>query len=385
MLAILAPVDFAAIIRRYPLNTIEGAFASELPDKVPTLCQRLTSQYPEYFRFGDWDGTHFLQPFIYGGVNGSSEMGITSRDDRWIGFIRSLIPGVEISRDQHDTSSGGTFRPDCTLAINGAMFLKAEAKALDSEISIAVCELTEKFAKDAVQLFPGNSILGLVSSVHVIEIHVITFHSETYSTTLLKRYDLEFEIQKVLFIVDIVKLMRWTVSIVKPNRRFHLMPGVRKLTTNRHHITWIKDGLFKQFNKSVTPEVINRIGFVYQQAHPNVEWGVVKGDRSILITRIGLRIQTAIHEGLISKERVIEDIRCAMDWLHSVGLAHCDIALRNVFFDSASKQAFLDDLEHLTPISDHPPHTNWFKRRPKTAGDLDLIQISKFNDSVYEA
>ena len=222
----LTKVDFTATISQHPRNSIEEAFTSEFSEKVPTSYAQLTIDYPEYFRSGNWEGTHFLQSFIYGGVNGPSELGVTSRDDRWIGLIRYLIPGVEISRDQHDTSSQGTCRPDLTLCINGALFLKAEAKALDADITLAISELTDKFAHDAVQLFPGNSALGLVSSWSVFEIHIITFDRGTFSTMLLKRYDLEFEIRRVFFIADIVKLMRWTLSIVKPNRKLHLMPGV---------------------------------------------------------------------------------------------------------------------------------------------------------------
>ena len=78
-----------------------------------------------------------------------------------------------------------------------------------------------------------------------------------------------------------------------------------------------------------------------------------------------------------------------LDELHSLGRAHCDLSLNNVFIDDAGV-VFLGDLEYLSPLNDSPAFVN-IDRLPhgtvsasvKTALELDNLHFQRFKTNVW--
>ena len=86
----------------------------------------------------------------------------------------------------------------------------------------------------------------------------------------------------------------------------------------------------------------------------------------------------------IGREEVVAHVRNALDELHALGFAHCDVSVDNVFYDRNNKCAFLDDLEYLCLVNSlPPPNSNKFGRNPITSRDLDEIQFEQFSISIY--
>jgi hypothetical protein len=179
-------------------------------------------------------------------------------------------------------------------------------------------------------------------------------------------YNLQFMSGRVEFIVDF-------------QEKFHLVPDVRKETTNGHHVTWTSDGLMKEFH-NIAPIQMERIRLVYNQNLENVEHGVVSDERTVIVLRVGYMLIDAIQKGIIRRDEVVQQIKNAVLQLHEVGFAHCDICVRNVFVDMEEPHvAFLDDLEYLTGLEDPPPSvSNCPNPPPAVARDLDVYQMNLF-------
>jgi hypothetical protein len=99
--------------------------------------------------------------------------------------------------------------------------------------------------QDAHLVFPRGhqSILGIVSAgglIDIVEIAAVGIGS--FSTRLLKSFNLATIPGKVRFLETLVRFLRYVVTIDGPNQSFHLVPGVRRKTPNGHHITWIREG-----------------------------------------------------------------------------------------------------------------------------------------------
>ena len=72
---------------------------------------------------------------------------------------------------------------------------------------------------------------------------------------------------------------------------FHMIPSMRRITRNGHHVTWCNDGILKKYNQPRT-NVISRI----------LEWGhaVVDNPNTIMITRVGVLLKDASATGDIA-------------------------------------------------------------------------------------
>lgn len=214
-------------------------------------------------------------------------------------------------RDQKDESSEISLRPDCSLTWKGALFLKAETKFSDENIHIAVDELTSKFSKDAYVVFPFGcqSVIGIGSSLNIMQMHIIYYDntSQEFKQKILKSYTVSNCSGRVEFLVDLFKVMRWVVTIDGPTSSFHLVPNVRTKTTNGHHVTWVREGLLKEFKRSKNMSFLSLLANVYKQKCDHLEWGYLvttttthkTNGRAIMKTRIGLRVRDAIMQQLI--------------------------------------------------------------------------------------
>ena len=79
------------------------------------------------------------------------------------------------------------------------------------------------------------------------------------------------------------------------------------------------------------------------------------------------------------KDKVQEAVR----QLHSLGIAHCDICVDNVFVNVVGNVVFLGDLEYCQLLVNPPPiGIRRADSRARTAGELDLIQLDKFSDEL---
>jgi hypothetical protein len=191
--------------------------------------------------------------------------------------------------------------------------------------------------------------------------------------------------------VFLAKYFRWVVSIRGPTADFHLVPGNRKSTPNGHHVTYTVDAsgracVLKEFNlKANIP--LQHMATVFQAKIPNVQWGRVTDTRAktVELIRVGFTLKQAVRDRLISVDGAIQNIRDALDQLHSIGFAHCDVKMDNVFVDrQAPYVAFLDDLEFLRPVNDPPPKSIRIPTgcHPRTALELDEAQFTRFCSEV---
>jgi len=375
------------LLTSHSVTDFRDCILDELPFKIPVDFSIILEKFPAIFEAGSWKGTPALIAYICKDTVGDSEQTVISRDDSWMCIIEAAVSGISTYRDKNHSSSRPYLRPDATVCRNMALVLKYEAKYLNDELATAEKELTEKFSPDASSVFPQgcNFVIGITSSIKFTIIHSITYNAQahTFETSTLRIHDVSGMDGRVDFIVDVFKLLRWIASVERPNIGFHLFPGVRQKTTNGHYITWNASGLLKEFSRDVSRKAVSRIRKVLNSKLPHVEWGVVNDDkRSIIIQRVGIRIQVAIGQGLITKTKVLEGVRAALDELHELGYAHCDIALRNIYFDRSTKTAFLDDLEYLTRITHPPPMTIHNTEGCSTSLELDERQYASLRNEL---
>ena len=116
---------------------------------------------------------------------------------------------------------------------------------------------------------------------------------------------------------------------------------------------------------------------IYAAKLPNVEQGVMHIN-SITITTIGRRLKDAIYLHQVDKAGALEGARRAVEQLHAIGIAHCDICTDNIFVNIETNVVFLGDLEYCRPLGEAPP---LYIRRgdptARTAQELDIIQLAK--------
>jgi hypothetical protein len=284
-------------------------------------------------------------------------------------------------------------RPDFTAMKSGILVLKCEAKVRTQDLLHAQEELAAKFHPTAFRLFPRDivSIPALTTAIGKACLCSLTYHNACYNVKALDEYDFRGPnglSERVRFIVDMVKIARWILTLEHPQGIFHLPPGVRVETRNHNHVTFLAVGILKEFKDSSCVPVIGKI---YEQVReikerevviklPNIEWGK-QNCTSITIERVGLRLSQAIREQEMSKEYVFAQVSSAVAQLHSIGYAHCDICIQNIFVDSTG--IFLGDLEYCRPLTDAAPTTlARSNARARTAEDLDNLQLQALQDEL---
>ncbi len=121
---------------------------------------------------------------------------------------------------------------------------------------------------------------------------------------------------------------------------------------------------------------------IYNAKLPNVEQGIANCT-SVTITTVGRRLCDVFRSGDLEKSFVLAQVQEAVRQLHSLGIAHCDICVDNVFVNLVGNVVFLGDLEYCQLIGDPPPiGIRRADSRSSTAGELDLIQLDKFSDEL---
>jgi len=118
---------------------------------------------------------------------------------------------------------------------------------------------------------------------------------------------------------------------------------------------------------------------VYAAKKTNLESGkvMVKLEK-VIIKTVGRSLRKAIETDTdLRFETVAAMMKAAVEQLHSLGIAHCDVALEN-FFVLANGQIILGDLEYVRPLHDPAP-PSLYRSIPgaTTAEDLDMQQLKK--------
>jgi hypothetical protein len=149
-------------------------------------------------------------------------------------------------------------------------------------------------------------------------------------------------------------------------------------------VTFTSTGILKDFaHQALNRICIDLINIVYQAKLENVEHGFTN-HQSVTITRIGCRLADALRSGKVSKEKVQVEVKSAIDQLHDIGLAHCDICCDNIFVDiHPPYTVFLGDLEYVCRKESQPPIG--IKRKheeAENAESLDKMQYDKFVDEL---
>ena len=128
---------------------------------------------------------------------------------------------------------------------------------------------------------------------------------------------------------------------------------------------------------NISQKTLKMIQGVYEAKLNNVEQGkVFPSKNKLLITTVGQPLACAIDEGRATdRNKIVADVRAALDQLHGMGIAHCDVALCNTFLLNDGT-VMLGDLEYCHNIEDvAPSHLYRSIPRAKTAGDLDELQF----------
>jgi hypothetical protein len=382
-------VDLCNEAKRYTCSSINDALTKELQFKIPTTTSIYVNLWPDIFVRAEGDSAIHIDIWLSHQICGQADVAVMSLDFGWLYIIESICNAV-ILRDQTSESSTLNTRHDATVTVFEAVVLKHEAKYSASNLSLAKTELTEKLFDGAQNLFPlGNlEIIGIVTSATNCEIHRIYYNIDDHSfkTDPLENFNVNSIENRVRFIVTIIKLCRWIITCRGPNKGFHLYPGVRTETSNKHHVTWIKEGILKEFrmpnrkrtNDTLTTETqIDKICKVHGLKLKHVEWGYSHTSGSVIITRVGYRLKDAIRNEVTTKKQAIEDVKAGLEELHQNDFAHGDVRIDNVFVDQ-NGISFLDDLEYLTAIDEPSRFESYDDITVENAKHLDMLMFNRF-------
>jgi hypothetical protein len=390
-------VDMKEILLRHRKNSLEESLNTPLEFKIPTTKLFHVQTYPDIFQLADSGITDAISYYLSGiSLLGafSSESSTVMSDAVWIKLFRLCCPGVQEYFNQKDRSSMVKLRPDVALYLNGALFLKGEQKARQEDMGTAEGEL-DKLHEEADLVFPfgSQSILGFTSSQTMITTLRITKYQNNFITLNPQNFDISQDTGRVDFLVHLMKFLRYVVAIDKPNLKFHLAAGLRKKTRNGHHITWIREGILKEYSTLRSDQQMEWIGAVYQLSLPHVEHGYVLDAilKTSIATRVGRKLNACITDRTITRDVAFAQIQSGVQELHDIGFAHCDICVDNCLVDvtGSPPTVFLDDLEYIRPVNyppPPPPHNSRLPpgaELPSTAEELDYLQLQRLQIEMF--
>jgi serine/threonine protein kinase len=128
-------------------------------------------------------------------------------------------------------------------------------------------------------------------------------------------------------------------------------------------------------------DIIRRI---YKADMRHVERGavvsVIMGE--VLITSLGQPLANAIESGRITdRAAILAGVRSALDQMHAMGIAHCDVALCNVFL-LPDGEVLLGDLEYCRSTTSIAPKDMHDSQQALSAQEMDEIQFKYFESEV---
>jgi hypothetical protein len=377
-------------------DSLEIALSSSLPFKIAMFDP--PAEFTEFVVGRAEYGADLDAYLNYHLISASSEQSVVALDSNWVSAL-SLCLGLTVFQNQTSHSSAGTLRPDFTIYKSGALVMRVEEKADSRDLPSAKNELVDKLSDDAIQLFPFNQdrVLGLAISSFRVEMYFIAWNyaeGRFSLSELVQAYITSSLEGRVKFVVDLFKIARWMAAINKPNKSFHLIPNQWIGTDNHHRVMWVKDGLLKQLNRhKVSEDQLDKMVHVMSQKLDHVECGELSSadKRIILIKTVGVRVEdffrdVAQNMRIHFKNKLLQDVQLGLDELHSIGYAHCDLCIKNVFYDAKNCRFFLDDLEYVTDCDSSPPLKAYrTSRTPQNARELDEFEFDdSFRGEVHQ-
>jgi hypothetical protein len=145
-------------------------------------------------------------------------------------------------------------------------------------------------------------------------------------------------------------------------------------------VTLLAHGIIKEWGRIFDMTFISK---VYSANLANVEHGTTNGT-SITITRVGSTLKDAMRVRSLGRSFIFSQVDLAVNQLHAIGVAHCDICVDNVFVDSVADggTVFLGDLEYCRSTESPPPVGIKRAHNVATARELDLAQLEVFRDEL---
>ena len=95
------------------------------------------------------------------------------------------------------------------------------------------------------------------------------------------------------------------------------------------------------------------ISNVYTARLINVEHG--RTNFTFTTTSVGWQLVDALRANTVTKDNALVQIAAAVDQLHGIGVAHCDICVKNIFVSLDDSRIFLGDLEYCQDMHLPPP------------------------------
>lgn len=373
-----------------PNSTFEDVLIQPLGFKIPVAAE-LADQDPDIFSVGFAEFEFSVECWMSHKLVGDSKTTVTSLNQSWLSIFQDL-DDVTVYQNAHESSSDKTeLGSDSTLMKQSMLVLKELAKTSATLLEVAREELLSNMNQDTFKCFPvgQSAVPGIVTSPTKVNLYAINCDPPTksFSTSFIKSYDVQSTRGRIDFIVDIFKLLKWIHGLTEAVGVVHLVPGVRRQTSNGHFVTWCRAGLLKEFNKASLPRIpFELIGKIYGAALSNLERGTVNC-KSILITSVGqtLRHAAALRPTIINRGEVLAQVRKALDNLHSIGLAHCDVSIDNIYVLD-NNEIILGDFEYCREVDSAPPDVcrRWDSElgTPVTSLQLDEQQYSMLQDEL---
>ncbi|KAF0683770.1 Aste57867_24195 [Aphanomyces stellatus] len=354
--------------------------------KIPVLVAQYVSTWPDSFIQGNAEYGVCIDEYLEGTIVGTSESAVVSLDSLWLKLFMCLCKCTIFRDESHASSSRPGLRPDAVIVKGNVLVGKCEAKASEKQIATATLELTEKMADAAYTTFPRGRtcIPAWTTCAGLIQLHQLSYnpHTNIYESKILEMYHTTNFNDRQRFVVDLFKILKWVTPIEQPNALMHLFPQLRNITPNGHYVTWLKAGLVKEFRKNaeIDMTIIHR---VYNANLQHVERGVC-GPISVTITSIGQTLQNALVNFQGNRDSIVRQVQTALEELHNIGVAHCDVRAANVFVLLGDNRVILGDLEYCRPLDASPPNVKCCPKDGscKTALELDEYQFRAFVDEL---
>eukprot|EP00603_Paraphysomonas_imperforata_P012653 CAMPEP_0114467014 /NCGR_PEP_ID=MMETSP0104-20121206/9385_1 /TAXON_ID=37642 ORGANISM="Paraphysomonas imperforata, Strain PA2" /NCGR_SAMPLE_ID=MMETSP0104 /ASSEMBLY_ACC=CAM_ASM_000202 /LENGTH=427 /DNA_ID=CAMNT_0001640429 /DNA_START=126 /DNA_END=1409 /DNA_ORIENTATION=+ len=357
-----------------------------LPFKIPVHSQEVVSQYPNKFVFGSAEYTQAVDVWLEHKIlSMGTETSVVVLDAQWQQVLKTIC-SLTVMLNEKDPSSDIKLRPDFTGMFGGMLVIKGEAKLLARDLESAIDELVHKFHDTAHLMFPRGArmIPGIASCLESISLHCISYENRKFRQRHIRTYNVSELFGRVEFIEDIFKLAVWILSQTKPKQQFYLPSGVRMATPNGHHVALLRDGIVKKEFHHITLPRINMdvISKVYDARLANVEQGRTNCS-SITIISVGRRLSDALNDSIVTKDAAYNQISLAVEQLHGIGVAHCDICVGNIFVSAEESTVFLGDLEYCQEML--APAPQGLRRSSVDASNgksLDKIQLRNLRDEL---
>ena len=360
-----------------------------LPFKLPVINMRHVLEYPDILEFGEAEYLTCVDSWIecFGGCT-KSDFTVAANDVLWQNMLRAVCRRLTVRYNATD-SLNETYCPSAFSAMyKGMMVMRGEATWDCKYQHKIVKEMIDRFHPSAIFLFPQvcMEIPVVATSLEGAAIHRIYCESGVFHEEVVKTFQFLTEQGRVEFACDIMKLALWIQGLQERIDPFHLMPDMRTKTRAGNFITLKKCHLTKVFHTGDFSSAVQHINKVYAAKLPNVEQGLVHR-ASITITRVGWRLEQAISNHNLTQESAVTGVTRAVQQLHAIGIAHCDLLLENVFVDLISGTVFVGGLDRCRPLADAPPTENDSARAKclvRSAQDLDNVMFKMLLAEIAE-